>query len=245
MRENFYKNYSEFYSSGISDDMSKVCSYYEDDYRNILPKNKDAKIFDIGCGMGHFLYYLLKKGYHNIKGVDICREQVNAAKKLVSADIQKISDLKSYLSKSTETFDVITMNDVLEHLDKKEIIEVLGEVKNKLNPSGIFICRVPNMSNIFGIYLLYNDFTHEIGFTEHSITQVLRSVGFEDIAVYGNKTRINSFWKKVLFNAAQRVFFSMIKLILAYIYMPGSRQPKIMTTFLIAVSAKSRLFNNE
>jgi len=238
MRENIYKNYTKFYSEGISEDMSKVCSYYEDDYKDILPKAKDTKILDIGCGMGHFLYYLSQKGYANIEGIDICQEQIDAAKELVSCNINKISDLKAYLSVSTDTFDVITMNDVLEHLDKKEIIEVLKAVKDRLSSSGIFVCRVPNMSNIFGVYLLYNDFTHEIGFTEHSIAQALRTAGFEDITIYGNKTRINSFWKRVIFNTIQKMFFCTIKTILAYIYMPGSRQPKIMTTFLMAVCKK-------
>ena len=162
------------------------------------------------------------------------QEQVDAAKKIVPGDIRQIPDLKSYFAESGETFDMITMNDVLEHLDKKEILETLKMVRTSLNPSGVFICRVPNMSNIFGVYLFYNDFTHEAAFTEYSIGQVLGLAGFEDINVYGNVTHINSSWKRALFNIAAKIIAAMTKLILAYIYMPGSRQPSIMTTFLIA-----------
>ena len=234
MGKELYGNYYKFYSEGVSGDLEKICSYYDDDYKKFLPEDKNIKILDIGCGMGHFLYYLSKKGYKNIKGIDICQEQVDAAKKIVPGDIRQIPDLKSYFAESGETFDMITMNDVLEHLDKKEILETLKMVRTSLNPSGVFICRVPNMSNIFGVYLFYNDFTHEAAFTEYSIGQILGLAGFEDINVYGNVTHINSSWKRALFNIAAKIIAAMTKLILAYIYMPGSRQPGIMTTFLMA-----------
>jgi len=113
-------------------------------FHRTIGQNKEkfyGTVLDIGCGMGHFLYYLSKKGYKNIKGIDICQEQVDAAKKIVPGDIRQIPDLKSYFAESGETFDMITMNDVLEHLDKKEILETLKMVRTSLNPSGIFICR--------------------------------------------------------------------------------------------------------
>lgn len=239
MKEEYFKNYFNFYSEGISGNFDRIASYYEDDYGKLLPEDKNIRILDIGCGMGHFLYYLSKKGYTNIKGVDLCDEQVKAAQKNVPlASIEKITDLKKFLSDNKETYDLITMNDVLEHLSKDMIMDTLSHIRNKLSNSGVFICRVPNLSNIFGIYLFYNDFTHCVGFTEYSIRQVLELAGFKDINVYANFTRINSFWKKILFTILRQIIFSITKLILAYIYMPGSRQPKIMTTFLIATAKK-------
>ena len=35
---------------------------YEFHYGNFLPTDKGTPILDIGCGAGHFLYYLKKKG---------------------------------------------------------------------------------------------------------------------------------------------------------------------------------------
>lgn len=35
--------------------------YYKKNYLKHLPERKELKILDIGCGMGHFLYFLEKK----------------------------------------------------------------------------------------------------------------------------------------------------------------------------------------
>jgi 2-polyprenyl-3-methyl-5-hydroxy-6-metoxy-1,4-benzoquinol methylase len=45
-------------------------------YDPYLPKNKDARILDFGCGIGHFLYFLNKMGYSNFVGIDISPQQV-------------------------------------------------------------------------------------------------------------------------------------------------------------------------
>jgi 2-polyprenyl-3-methyl-5-hydroxy-6-metoxy-1,4-benzoquinol methylase len=50
--------------------------YYPD--QNIidnLPKNKNAKILDMGCGFGMYLKHIKSLGYKNIKGVEIGNEQ--------------------------------------------------------------------------------------------------------------------------------------------------------------------------
>ena len=241
MSKDFFDNYFDFYNKGISNNFEKLSSYYKDDYDKLLPEDKNLSILDIGCGMGHFLYYLSKKGYTNIKGIDICEEQVKAAQKNVPASsVEKTADLRKFLLESKESYDVITMNDVLEHLDKDEIVDILRTIKDKLTSSGTFICRVPNLSNIFGVYLLYNDFTHEIGFTEYSLRQTLELSGFKNINVFGNFTRVNSLWKRIIFNTLRKAFFFVIKMIFAYIYMPGSQQPKIFTAFLIAVAKKEK-----
>src|SRR5437870_7579155 len=44
--------------------------------------NKAARIADLGCGYGSFLYFLHEEGYRNIAGVDISAEQVDSARKL-------------------------------------------------------------------------------------------------------------------------------------------------------------------
>ena len=37
--------------------------YFKLNYENYLPKNKNARIVDLGCGIGHFLFYLKKSNY--------------------------------------------------------------------------------------------------------------------------------------------------------------------------------------
>ena len=131
---------------------------------------------------------------------------------------------------------MIIMNDLIEHLAKEEMVDILSAARRALKQGGALMCRLPNMSNIFGVYLLYNDFTHETGFTEYSLRQLLQLSGFNDMVIKGNKTRINSLWKRPLFYLVSFLFNKFIAMGLRYAYMPCSKQPEIMSTFLIAMA---------
>ena len=50
-------------------------------YGNFMPRQKEARILDVGCGTGHFLYYLAKKGYDNYLGIDLSPQQVDFCRK--------------------------------------------------------------------------------------------------------------------------------------------------------------------
>lgn len=50
--------------------------YFKKNYLKHLPESKESKILDIGCGMGHFLYFLEKEGYKNYLGIDISKENI-------------------------------------------------------------------------------------------------------------------------------------------------------------------------
>lgn len=66
----------------LTDEQFKKASIkFEDLYGGILPGNRDSNILDIGCGAGHFLYYLKTKGYNNFLGIDISPQQVEYCKK--------------------------------------------------------------------------------------------------------------------------------------------------------------------
>lgn len=238
MREKLFKNYHSFYKDVNVSDFKKRYIYLDDDYANLLPLDKNAAIIDVGCGMGYFLLYLKNKGYNNIEGVDICDEQVKWCRNNVCRNVEKVDNLLNYFSQSISLYDLIIMNDLIEHLPKEEIVEMLAMARKSLKPGGHLICRLPNMSNIFGVYLLYNDFTHETGFTEYSLQQLLQLSGFSNIVILGNKVRINSLWKKPLYYLLSSMFNKFIHMALRYVYMPGSKQPEIMTTFLIARAEK-------
>lgn len=236
MKKRLFENYHSYYKDGNVSDFKKRYVYLDDDYAQLLPGNKDAEIIDVGCGMGHFLSYLQDKGYRNIKGIDICDEQVEWCKKNVCKNVEKIDDLLAFFPRCGRSFDLIIMNDLIEHLRKDEMADILSAARKSLKAGGVLICRLPNMSNIFGVYLLYNDFTHETGFTEYSLRQLLHLAGFNEVIIKGNKTRINSLWKKPLFYLVSFLFNKFIAMALRYVYMPGSKQPEIMSTFLIAIA---------
>ena len=205
---------------------------YRHYFREWLPLNREARIVDLACGGGKLVHFFKSHGYINTIGVDISPEQVALARQ-VPAQIELANALE-FLEANPNYFDLITALDLVEHFHKPEVLRFLDGCAAALRPGGRLILQTPNADSPWGTTHRYNDFTHEAAFTEYSIGQILGLAGFEDINVYGNVTHINSSWKRALFNIAAKIIAAMTKLILAYIYMPGSRQPGIMTTFLMA-----------
>jgi hypothetical protein len=77
------------------------------------------------------------------------------------------------------------MNDIIEHLEKYEILDLLKNIFKKLNVGGRLIIKAPNASNpIMASSSRYCDFTHELLFTEESMSQVLQISGFTQISIY-------------------------------------------------------------
>lgn len=155
-------------------------------FKDILPTDKNAKIIDIACGAGHFLYFLQKQGYVNAQGIDLSLEQLAAAEKATVKNLQK-ADLFEYLAKHKKIFNMVISFDVIEHLTKEEVLKCLDLIYNSLLPGGKALVTVPNVQSLFGSSARYCDFTHEQGFTPASLSQVMRVCGFKGVSVYGEK----------------------------------------------------------
>jgi len=149
-------------------------------YGAMLPKDKSSKIVDLGCGIGGFAHWLRSLGYVNVTGVDLSRENCDYAAALGIAGIIH-SDLGQFIS-GNGGYDVVVMRDVLEHLNKDEILSVLSGIHQALNPGGTLIIQVPNSESLFGSKHRYWDFTHEISFTSSSLRQLLLVTGFSSVA---------------------------------------------------------------
>jgi len=209
--------FEKFLSTGFKDLNEKneqtVIELYNYNYKKFLPENKDAKILEIGCGMGRFLTYLANSGYTDFYGIDISAEAVDYCQEKGITKTKHITDLIEFLN-SSPMYDLIVMNDVIEHFKKDEILAILEKIKQKLNADGQLIVKTGNMSSLAGLRIRHNDFTHTVGFTEYSLTQSLRIVGFSEITIKAfrfpkNKvTRlfrslirsiVHLFWKSIYF----------------------------------------------
>lgn len=156
---------------------------YKTNFKNFFPFDKNSKILDIGCGMGHFLYYLKNEGYTNFKGIDIGKSQINFCKKYIDENVEK-ADAFEYLKDKNQIYDVIVMNDFIEHITKEKVVELMEYIYYALKQDGKVIIKTPNMSNPFGIVSRYQDFTHEAGYNEYSIIYIINAAGFKKISLY-------------------------------------------------------------
>ncbi len=149
------------------------------DYIADLPKN--ARILEIGSGMGFCMLALESLGFTNVVGVDLDTEQTQKAKGK-GLNVHNMS-VEKYFQEQNEQFDLILMFDVLEHLEKKNVIPILEEIHKYLNRSATLIIQTPNCYSIAGSAYRYIDFTHELSFSSYSLDFVLYNAGFENILI--------------------------------------------------------------
>jgi len=125
--------------------------------KNIALKNKlnlinneqthKGRILDIGAGTGDFLLTAKNDGWETV-GVEPSERAKNIAIQKGISFVNEISDLEN------NSFDVITMWHVLEHVPNLEI--QIQELKRLLKPTGTLIVAVPNFKSYDAKY--YKEF---------------------------------------------------------------------------------------
>lgn len=179
---------------------------FDYNYRKFFPLDHKAKVLDIGIGKGEMLSCMKDWGYENYIGIDISPSTVAFCTSL-GLNCLLVEDTTKWLSGRESSYDVITLLDVLEHIKKEEIVPFLRCLYKALAPGGTIIIQVPNMQAPDAQLHRYNDFTHEVGFIEHSLRQVMLSAGivnfkfggFEDAYKRNFRTRVryhlrNIYW---------------------------------------------------
>jgi 2-polyprenyl-3-methyl-5-hydroxy-6-metoxy-1,4-benzoquinol methylase len=148
----------------------------------VLPKDKTIPIVDAGCGNGSLVYWLQKSGYTNACGVDGSIDQIEAGQNLGIQNLQ-VGNLVDYLTANPGRFEVIFLRDVLEHFAREDVLPLLDICRSALKPGGRIVIQVPNGASPCVGRVLYGDFTHEVAFTESSLSQLLLITGFEELKV--------------------------------------------------------------
>jgi len=206
---------------------------YRAELGSLLPSDKKARIVDLGCGSGFLLQFLIGEGYQNVLGVDTSDEQVEFAKGQGLPVVQ--ADVFDFL-RANKNFDLIMATDVLEHLNKDEIVEFLSAIYDALKPLGSVVIRTVNASSIYGMTLLYWDFTHEVAFTDKSLRQILMACGFERISVSETRAPFGLRPKRFL----RWLLLKIWRLVLVTIFTleVGVNRPRFFGKFLMARACK-------
>lgn len=236
-RNKLYSKYvssytAEAYSRENLESIKKQFSVWTTYFGRFLPKDKNLKIVDLGCGSGGFVWWLGGLGYKNAIGVDISEEQVGLAQEL-GINVLK-EDIRNYLSDKQEEFAIIFGRDIFEHFTKDEVLGVLDLIYQALKNKGSVVIQTANAENLLWGRLRHGDFTHELSFTERSIRQLFLASGFKEVKVYpqppvvhGSKSLIRFF----LWN----IFELLIKF---YLLVETGSAKGIFTQNIIAVGIK-------
>ncbi|MGD8762771.1 MAG: class I SAM-dependent methyltransferase [Desulfobacteraceae bacterium] len=205
-------------------------------YYDCLSTDKEIRILDLGCGDGKFLFFLQKNGYANIEGLELSSQQAEEARKHVKCPIHVVEDTSAFLQKHPGAYQIITVNDVLEHIPKQETVSFLQSAFEALEPGGNIVINVPQVSGFASLFCRYIDFTHETLFTEISLKQVLFSAGFSNIRFIPQKLPLKWTPRHLAYRLARRLWYCILKLIYT-IELPAEKHP---STFQIRLVASAR-----
>lgn len=160
-----------------------------------LPEDKSVPILDVGCGWGHLLLGLWASGFRNLTGVELARDQYEVARASLPRDIRVYhANANDFLNGRNERFSLVTVFDVIEHMSNEDGLDLLRLIFRALETPGSIVMRTGNMASLFASYMRHIDLTHEAGYTESSLFQLLDLAGFVDHKVIGPVTDLR-YWR--------------------------------------------------
>jgi 2-polyprenyl-3-methyl-5-hydroxy-6-metoxy-1,4-benzoquinol methylase len=157
------------------------------------------RIVDVGCGTGGFAASLKRDRGAEVWGIELAPAAASEAE--ARLDRVLVGDAATCIAGLPDTyFDCVVFNDVLEHL--ADPYQVLLRTQAKLAPEGTVVCSIPNVRywRVLRGLLLRKDWryeesgvldrTHLRFFTERSIRDMFRELGYEILELRGiNPTR--------------------------------------------------------
>jgi SAM-dependent methyltransferase len=228
----YNKSFFEELHQGL--DFELIARGYGEYYYDCLPSNRELPILDVGCGTGAFLRFLETQGYCHAEGIDISNQQVKEARRLVGTPVH-CGDPENFLANRKGYYSAITLNDVLEHIPKRQTVEFLTILKGGLQPHGVLVVNVPGVAGMTAAYNRYNDFTHELVFTEMSLRQVLLMSGFRSVRFVPERWPLKLTPRHLAYRFIRWMWYRVLKLIY-FIEMPGCRLPTFWQIRLVAVA---------
>jgi SAM-dependent methyltransferase len=168
----------------IEEGYASFHAFYKDNYAKFFPTDKTANILCVSCGPGYGVNLLNRLGYRNVLGIDSFPDKIEYALQ------RKLNCQTAYAFDFLEdcadcTYDLLFIEQELNHLTKPEILDFMNLCRTKLKPGGRIICFALNGANpITGAEALAQNFDHQNTFTEYTFRQVLQHTGYQDIKIF-------------------------------------------------------------
>lgn len=145
---------------------------------DLIKKYKpNGSLFDLGAGWGHFMLTGQQLGYE-VYGIEISEQPFLYSKNDLKLPVDHIDFFEM---KEDKTFDIITMWDVLEHIDKADpFIEKCARITSK---DGYIVIQVPQIDSYFAKKYKNTwkmmSLDHVNYFSKKTITQLLNKHGYD------------------------------------------------------------------
>jgi 2-polyprenyl-3-methyl-5-hydroxy-6-metoxy-1,4-benzoquinol methylase len=144
-----------------------------------VPYIGQGKLLDFGCGSGWYAHRMARWGW-NVTAMDFSKHAVEQVRRRFG--ITTLFGTLPHPAVAPESFDMITMGQVLEHVHNPHA--VIGAAARALRPGGVLVISVPNLES-WGFRRLRRDWwpldlpRHLSHFTPGTLRRLVQSHGLE------------------------------------------------------------------
>jgi SAM-dependent methyltransferase len=104
-------------------------------------RTRGQSLLDAGCGTGAFLAWAVSTGaFDRLCGADLSAEAIELAREVVPQADLRVAPL-GRLPFEDGAFDLVALEDVLQHVDEGEVGAGLGELRRVLRRDGVLLVR--------------------------------------------------------------------------------------------------------
>lgn len=201
--------------------------------------NSALTLLEIGCGLGNFLHEAHQQGY-KVRGIDVSESAVARANTTLGAPLVQVGHLET-ADFTLESFDVVVMADVIEHVrDPKAFI---GLVKDLVKPDGLIFVAVPSLDSLsaklMGRHWMEFKLEHLYYFDKATLTRLLSEAGFIDIRIRPGRKLLNLYYIIEHFNKFPVTILSLL-LRLVGLVIPSVLQKKPFKIVASGINATAR-----
>jgi ubiquinone/menaquinone biosynthesis C-methylase UbiE len=108
---------------------------------------RNKRVLDAGCGLGGRSVYYAEQGPHFVAGIDVDENHIKSARDFAEKKGTKnvefsVAGLHAIPFKGDE-FDIIFLNDVVEHIRRPLLVDALSECRRVVKPGGLICLEFP------------------------------------------------------------------------------------------------------
>jgi 2-polyprenyl-3-methyl-5-hydroxy-6-metoxy-1,4-benzoquinol methylase len=174
---------------------NEFCDIFEPLLDKVVRFKREGKLLDVGAGVGTLLSVAARRGFI-VQGVEVSEWAAAFARKEKGLDV--LTGPLENACLETESFDIVTINHVLEHV--QDPLALLREIHRILKNDGLLVIGVPNFGSIMAGLLgakwpSLRPEEHIWHFTPATLTQMIAKSGFDEAYFEAKENHPGAGWR--------------------------------------------------